>query len=1412
MLLKLNWEPEMNRLLSVLLLVAAPSVGLAQLPEGWDSRDRGKVKHFPTVALMQADYDLLRDDDIIITDGYTTAGDGGGNEYRYDQGSAATADGGFVITATTGRFIATNQSVANVRQFGVTDNGTSDNDSTTFAAALAAAEGKTLELDGCEVNLGTAVSDTFASDTAIIGPGKIYGTLGAAGDVLTITQTGTLTIRDVILDGNNDAEVEGMLRVNGASGNAYLENIDIQNCDSDTSMQAIQLDNDGWAECRNVTANGVYALANTITGDANGSVRVLYLSGDFSSCLVDGFNFQNVHSRDGVDVPTQEDADAIQIDSLATPKKIIIRNGYGSNIGKRLLKAQAASGYVELDNVHLDCWSGTGDAGTISIAESFIATGTLVMNNVTADGGRLRHLLANNGADVCIANNCTVATTYSATVGGSAPYVFAGNCNLLQINGGKFTNVHWFVDANTAGIRVEIDGVDVTTQSSIVDGAGATDEEVVISNSRFDRLAASGGTIFSAGTSFRSVAFTNVEIDGNYTTGVTIPAQSAGSYQDTWTASVPVDLSRPGVTLVNNSDDSGNVDFGLGIGVYPSNAFLTLDAAISAAESPTVGGHVIVDDAQTLTADVTADADVTVEIVAGGSIDYDTWNLTINGGFKSVDGALIYDAADHASGTGDLILAAGSCDAFEVNWWDGTSVNDHLLTQEAIDCASKSGLKTVQMRGAYTFFENGLSTDLEEKWAMVCFSEPHDGIWLRGDGMDSTVITLDSGVSNTGIVFQIEGRDERCDDVRISDLQIVDSSTGNNYTGIRSYNLGWSNIGNADNPSYGVHRLRLERIKCQTLGRSSFYIAGDAHCSDLWSYQAGQGSNSYHSFVGMTGTQLWENIHSLESGNFFDAWMALHDTERFIDNSIGPAFKTNIIVDGFVSEDDINGAKMGRSPDRIITAQDETSYDNSPASEGTFSGGTGHSVSDVITLTDGTTVTVDAVSTGVVTQFTIDSSNWTKEVSAGSTVLQDSTTGSGTGFSLTLDTGNVETAADALLQCTIEFRNGRFTMDGPTRNALRISTGGDKSMLHMIGRNIHADGGIYRLTTAQDETSYDNSPTTEGTFAGGSGHAISDVLTLASGVTVTVDNVSAGVVTEFTVNSTAQYLSSDDGTADAQVSTTGSGTGFSLTPDSDNLPAQSNAFAMTDCRWTLEDCTATRGWSYGFNIAASAINPRLTNCVARGIAGTEFPRGFEVGNAKAVLNGCSAYGDSTAMYFGFNLEAAHAWLNDCYAEGCVSYEIYSTHDDGGDQPVNLKNSSVTGDLRCEGSDDLVHLYGTFSGTKVTSGTEPDYIMFAEGDRALSIGDGTTSPNIDDLAQNGVATTANTTSTTISSFTRETPGQVWTLIITDANTTVADDDVNIDLNGDVNFSPAGRAAITFTTRDGVLSEEISRTVF
>ena len=163
-----------------------------------------------------------------------------------------------------------------------------------------------------------------------------------------------------------------------------------------------------------------------------------------------------------------------------------------------------------------------------------------------------------------------------------------------------------------------------------------------------------------------------------------------------------------------------------------------------------------------------------------------------------------------------------------------------------------------------------------------------------------------------------------------------------------------------------------------------------------------------------------------------------------------------------------NGATLANSSifhgSKIIDAQDETNY-TSPSA---FNGGTGHAASNVLILDDGTRIVVDAVSGGVVTQFTVDSA---RSKVGGSTLSQISTTGSGTGFSLTPDNQNY-TESSGLIWDTAADPNGE--LDGMTFGNLT------PSMTHAIefGTNVPT---TMTLTDCNFGTNYS---ATEGGSAG----------------------------------------------------------------------------------------------------------------------------------------------------------------------------------------------------------------------------------------------------------------------------------------------------------------------------------------
>lgn len=147
-----------------------------------------------------------------------------------------------------------------------------------------------------------------------------------------------------------------------------------------------------------------------------------------------------------------------------------------------------------------------------------------------------------------------------------------------------------------------------------------------------------------------------------------------------------------------------------------------------------------------------------------------------------------------------------------------------------------------------------------------------------------------------------------------------------------------------------------------------------------------------------------------------------------------------------------------------INAQDETSYDGSPATEGSFTGGTGHAAADVITLNDGTLVTVDVEAAGVVTEFTVTSlTAQSTNVASGTVLTQTSTTGSGTGFTMTLGDDNltyrgeirgldsvtsVTPATDPGANVTLTSGNAETF----NARAIRLPTGGDITFRSSRGR------------------------------------------------------------------------------------------------------------------------------------------------------------------------------------------------------------------------------------------------------------------------------------------------------------------------------------------------------------------------
>lgn len=136
---------------------------------------------------------------LAHTKGYTSAGGVGENRYRYDAGSSATIDGGFVLpgvggtlsfsgatfngTAGTGRWIAVERETVKVEQFGAVCDGSTDDSS---AMQRAANTGKYLILPKKTIKATWSINPS-SSSLRIVGNGTRLTAANANEFALTVT-------------------------------------------------------------------------------------------------------------------------------------------------------------------------------------------------------------------------------------------------------------------------------------------------------------------------------------------------------------------------------------------------------------------------------------------------------------------------------------------------------------------------------------------------------------------------------------------------------------------------------------------------------------------------------------------------------------------------------------------------------------------------------------------------------------------------------------------------------------------------------------------------------------------------------------------------------------------------------------------------------------------------------------------------------------------------------------------------------------------------------------------------------------------------------------------------------------------------------------------------------------------------
>lgn len=147
----------------------------------------------------------IQDNQVVQTQGYSLEGVGG-NLYRYDAGSAATIDGGFVLPGLngslsfsgttfngangTGRFIAIDQSVADITKFGAVSNSDCSN-----AVLRSLTSSLNVYFPPMRFLISSSMSASSLDDRTITGYGAtIYETSGVLTSIFSFTSCDRLRI------------------------------------------------------------------------------------------------------------------------------------------------------------------------------------------------------------------------------------------------------------------------------------------------------------------------------------------------------------------------------------------------------------------------------------------------------------------------------------------------------------------------------------------------------------------------------------------------------------------------------------------------------------------------------------------------------------------------------------------------------------------------------------------------------------------------------------------------------------------------------------------------------------------------------------------------------------------------------------------------------------------------------------------------------------------------------------------------------------------------------------------------------------------------------------------------------------------------------------------------------------------
>lgn len=319
------------------------------------------------------------DNQLYQTLGYTTEGVGS-NLYRYDAASSATIDGGFVLpgpggtlsfsgttfngnAGTGGRFIAVDQTVADVTKFGALGDGSTDD--TNAILRTFSKGGATKIPDGVYAHTGISITTSM----------RLLGSRGASllsttTDAALLITSANVSIEGIEIDG--DGVAANGIWLSDDSHDCSITNCHIHDITSAASTANGIIFSDG---CYNLeivdnkieTINGTTGVpARGIRGDGNSA----------PSTAIYGVTI----SRNRIDyVAPVDDADGIVIQGWTATCDVLIDSNIIRRTAKRAIKLQSPGCVCTSNRITLSNVGGGSDPYS---GISIYASETVVANNV----------------------------------------------------------------------------------------------------------------------------------------------------------------------------------------------------------------------------------------------------------------------------------------------------------------------------------------------------------------------------------------------------------------------------------------------------------------------------------------------------------------------------------------------------------------------------------------------------------------------------------------------------------------------------------------------------------------------------------------------------------------------------------------------------------------------------------------------------------------------------------------------------------------------------------------------------------------------------------------------------------------------------------------------------------------------